>query len=114
MLCQDKLAVQYPTPVLGFEQDELEAKEGSLHLAQLMARLPDGYRSVLLLKYDNGYSTAEIARHASTLSTRTESPTIETTANAAARLLNRVQLKRRFFCWRQSTSIFFSKSSENG
>lgn len=26
-----------------------------------MARLPDGYRSVLLLKYDNGYSTAEIA-----------------------------------------------------
>ena len=59
-LSLDELAEWTPDEAAS-PSDELEAKEGSLHLAQLMARLPDGYRSVLLLKYDNGYSTAEIA-----------------------------------------------------
>lgn len=59
-LSLDELAEWTPDEAAS-PSDELESKEGSLHLAQLMARLPDGYRSVLLLKYDNGYSTAEIA-----------------------------------------------------
>ena len=39
----------------------VESREGYLHLVDLLGRLPDHYRDVLLLKYDNGYSTAEIA-----------------------------------------------------
>ena len=42
-------------------QNQVEEREGLLHLADLLDRLPEGYRSVLLLKYDNGFSTAEIA-----------------------------------------------------
>ena len=32
-----------------------------MHLASLLEQMPEGYRSVLLLKYDNGYSTKEIS-----------------------------------------------------
>lgn len=32
-----------------------------MHLMDLIDRLPEGYRSVLMLKYDNGFSTGEIA-----------------------------------------------------
>ncbi len=59
-LSLDELAEWTPDEAAS-PSDELEAKEGTMHLAQLMARLPEGYRSVLLLKYDNGYSTSEIA-----------------------------------------------------
>ncbi len=41
--------------------DAVEAKEGMMHLASLLEQMPEGYRSVLLLRYDNGYSAAEIA-----------------------------------------------------
>ena len=30
-------------------------------MIELIGQMPESYRSVLLLKYDNGYSTAEIA-----------------------------------------------------
>ena len=42
-------------------QDEVEEREGVMHLASLLEQMPEGYRSVLLLKYDNGYSTKEIS-----------------------------------------------------
>ncbi|HIX65953.1 MAG TPA: RNA polymerase sigma factor [Candidatus Anaerotruncus excrementipullorum] len=42
-------------------QQSVEDQEGALALAALLERMPEGYRSVLLLKYDNGYSTGEIA-----------------------------------------------------
>jgi len=41
--------------------DKVEADESFRKLVSLIKCLPEGYRSVLLLKYDNGYSTAEIA-----------------------------------------------------
>ena len=41
--------------------DEVESREGYMHLMDLIDRLPEGYRSVLMLKYDNGFSTGEIA-----------------------------------------------------
>lgn len=40
---------------------EVESRESYLHLVDLIDRLPEGYRSVLMLKYDNGFSTGEIA-----------------------------------------------------
>lgn len=45
----------------GAPADEVESRESYLHLVSLLDRMPEGYRSVLLLKYDNGYSTAEVA-----------------------------------------------------
>ncbi|MCI8492321.1 MULTISPECIES: RNA polymerase sigma factor [Anaerotruncus] len=42
-------------------KNEMEAQEGYDCLIELIGRMPESYRSVLLLKYDNGYSTAEIA-----------------------------------------------------
>ena len=39
----------------------MESREGYMHLMDLIDRLPEGYRSVLMLKYDNGFSTGEIA-----------------------------------------------------
>ncbi len=42
-------------------QKQVEDREGEMELAALLERMPEGYRSVLLLKYDNGYSTGEIA-----------------------------------------------------
>lgn len=38
-----------------------EARDDYERLAALIALLPEGYRSALLLRYDHGYSTAEIA-----------------------------------------------------
>ncbi len=45
----------------GSPEDEAEDNESYRRLVSLIVRLPEGYRSVLLLKYDNGYSTSEIA-----------------------------------------------------
>lgn len=45
----------------GSPADEVETQESYLHLASLIRSLPENYRTVLLLKYDNGYSTSEIA-----------------------------------------------------
>ena len=41
--------------------NEIESREGYDCLIELIGQMPESYRSVLLLKYDNGYSTAEIA-----------------------------------------------------
>lgn len=41
--------------------NEIESREGYGCLMGLIGQMPESYRSVLLLKYDNGYSTAEIA-----------------------------------------------------
>lgn len=47
--------------LLASPNDEIENWESSAHLEDLMARLPDSYRDALMLRYDNGYSAAEIA-----------------------------------------------------
>ena len=40
----------------------VEAQDDYERLAGLIASLPESYRGVLMLKYDNGYSTKEIAQ----------------------------------------------------
>lgn len=41
--------------------DEILERESILHLEDLMNRLPDSYKEALMLRYDNGYTAAEIA-----------------------------------------------------
>ena len=43
-------------------RDEIAEVESSHRLSDLMKQLPESYRDVLMLRYDNGYSCAEIAQ----------------------------------------------------
>lgn len=47
--------------MLSSARDEIQEWEDSQQLESFMERLPESYRDALMLRYDNGYSTAEIA-----------------------------------------------------
>lgn len=47
--------------LLASPRDELHDWEASQQLEDLMERLPESYRDALMLRYDNGYTAAEIA-----------------------------------------------------
>lgn len=47
--------------LLASPRDEIRDFEDARQLEDLMARLPESYRDALMLRYDNGYSAAEIA-----------------------------------------------------
>lgn len=47
---------------VGAPRDEIAEMESAQRLSDLMKRLPESYRDALMLRYDNGYSCAEIAQ----------------------------------------------------
>lgn len=47
--------------LLASPRDEIRQWEDQQQLEELMERLPESYRDALMLRYDNGYSSAEIA-----------------------------------------------------
>lgn len=47
--------------LLASPRDEIRDYEDAQQLEDLMSRLPESYRDALMLRYDNGYSAAEIA-----------------------------------------------------
>lgn len=58
----DELSENSPgTVAVAAARDNIAEHVDAAALAQTLAKLPQSYRDVLLLKFDNGYSTAEIA-----------------------------------------------------